>query len=180
MKTPGEILVRFCAEFHIRRQILRSNGRNRWLVDLRTRCALRMRKEGHSYHDIGIALNRDHASVIHMLRDREPRTARARKIRKCECGKPVTSRGMCSGHYMEWYRSRQKTHELRMDDGAPRKIEKEIADGVRCRCGLLLPCHSCLASLDQTAQRGGDVLLGKCRGKRARESSICRPRTGLP
>jgi len=150
MKTPAEMLAAFCEEHGVRPTALRG-GRHRWLVDLRTRCAARMRKEGHSYPDIGAALNRDHSSVMYMLRDREPRIAR---LGNCACGKPIASRGMCRGHYAKWYRSRQVTHEFRMDDGAPARIEQEIADGVRCRCGLLLPCDSCLPTLIEKAQCG--------------------------
>ena len=66
-----EILRHACQEFNITIRQMRGPSREAWLVDARQEAAFRMHHEGASTTRIGSMLNRDHTSIMNLLRRRE-------------------------------------------------------------------------------------------------------------
>lgn len=66
-----EILRGVCREYGVPAEQLRSRCREPWLVDVRQEAAYRMHAEGASTGRIGTMLERDHTSVMNLLRRRE-------------------------------------------------------------------------------------------------------------
>jgi len=58
-------------DFNVHRSVLLSRDRSTWLVTIRRKIAAELRAANYSLPEIGKALNRDHSSIINLLRGKE-------------------------------------------------------------------------------------------------------------
>ena len=72
LSTDPRLYVSLRAEdFDVPRSLLLSKDRPSWLVTIRRKIASEFRAANYSLPDIGKALNRDHSSIINLLRGKE-------------------------------------------------------------------------------------------------------------
>lgn len=65
------IIQETCFEFGITEELLKGQQRKRSLVDARQKCAKRLQETGMSYPQIGKLMNRDHTSIMHLVKVRK-------------------------------------------------------------------------------------------------------------
>lgn len=66
-----KVLRFYCGKYNVYKDVLLSKRRDKVLVDIRQKIAKDLREKGYSYSDIGRILNRDHSSIMHLIKERK-------------------------------------------------------------------------------------------------------------
>lgn len=82
------------------------------------------------------------------------------------CGREQQAKRLCTAHYQRSLRGVQLdtpvtyrgggrvAEDEGMHANTPARVEREIAEGVRCKCGLLKPCNACAPTIRDIAGKG--------------------------
>ena len=65
------MLKMLCAKYDIFKDELLSKRRDKRIVDIRQKIAIELFETGYSYSAIGRMLNRDHSSIMHLIKERK-------------------------------------------------------------------------------------------------------------
>ncbi len=68
LKSAKSYLAYLCKEYGFDINLVKCRRRDRSLVDSRVVIALKMRGAGYSYPIIGMAMDRDHTSIMHLVK----------------------------------------------------------------------------------------------------------------
>lgn len=78
------------------------------------------------------------------------------------CDRVIQGRGLCASH-LQQRRAGKRLHPVQIRGdymldhataGDYERIEREMLDGTRCKCGLSLPCNDCLPpTIDAYAEK---------------------------
>ena len=68
-KFASAMVEEMCRSAGVKTEVVLGPGRRRPLMELRRRIAARLREAGYNYHQIGYALEREHSTILHMLKN---------------------------------------------------------------------------------------------------------------